>query len=64
MIIANTQRLFSQLRGRRFNLYFADNMGNLTNPSDDVDLVSTSHVLHGWVRFIEKCCYYDVVGSW
>ena len=40
MIIANTQRLFSQLRGRRFNLYFADNMGNLTNPSDDVDLVS------------------------
>jgi len=40
VIVGNRQRLFSQLRGRRFNTYFADNMGNLTTPSGDVDLVS------------------------
>lgn len=40
MIVGNRQRLLTQLRGRRFDLYFADSMGSLTTPSGDVDLVS------------------------
>ena len=40
MIVGNRQRLFDQLRGRRFDTYFSDNMANLTTPSGTIDLVS------------------------
>ncbi len=39
MIVANQQRLFTELRGRRFNLYFSDDMRTLTTPDGTVDLV-------------------------
>lgn len=40
MIQGNRQRLVTQLRGRRFNLYFNDDMTSLTTPDGTVDLVS------------------------
>lgn len=40
MIVGNRQRLFTQLRGRRFNLYFNDDMTSLDTPDGTVDLVS------------------------
>ena len=40
MIVGARQKLLQELRGRRFDTYFADNMGNLTTPQGDVDLVN------------------------
>jgi len=40
MIVGNRQRLVTQLRGRRFSSYFADNMSNLTTPDGTVTLTS------------------------
>jgi len=39
MIVANQQRLFADLRGRQFSLYFNDDMRSLTNPNGTVNLV-------------------------
>jgi hypothetical protein len=40
MIVGNRQKLVTQLRGRRFNLYFNDDMTTLTTPDGTVDLVN------------------------
>ncbi len=41
MIVGNRQRLLTQLRGRRFDLYFADDTRNLTTPDGTVNVVES-----------------------